>query len=246
MTLHSDRWYQASPRFMTTQWTVLLLSGSDASGREAAMEEFCTAYWYPVYAFIRRRGSAPEDARDLTQAFFAKLIGDDWLAGVERRETRFSTLLLTVLKNFLINEHARDTAQKRGSGKVPLSIELAQAEGWFGAEPCGGESPERTFERRWALAVLDAALDRLRRECELSGRLHWFETLSPYLSREAGSGDYERAGRILGLDRGAVAVSVHRLRKQYRTALREEVAAGLSDPSRIDEEMTALREALAR
>ncbi len=208
------------------------------------MEEFCGAYWYPIYAFIRRRGTAPEDARDLTQAFFAKLIADDWLAGVERRETRFSTLLLTVLKNFLINEHARDTSQKRGGGAVPLSIELARAEGWFDAEPTSGESPERIFERRWALAVLDAALARLQRECALTGKARWFEILGPFLSNEPQAGDYEKAGTLLGLERGAVAVSVHRLRRQYREVLREEVAAGLHDPERIDEEMNHLRQAL--
>jgi DNA-directed RNA polymerase specialized sigma24 family protein len=240
-----DMWHQASARFMTTQWTVLLLAGSQQSGREKAMEEFCSAYWYPVYAFIRRRGRDPEDARDLTQAFFSKMIADDWLAGVERRETRFSTLLLTVLKNFLIKEHARDTAQKRGGGQAPLSIELARAEGWFGAEPVSGESPERIFERRWALAVLDAALGRLQRECVLTGKARWFEVLGPFLSREPEPGDYERAGSILGLERGAVAVSVHRLRRMYRNVLREEIAAGSSDPARIDEEMKSLREALS-
>ncbi len=244
MEFCSDSCYEASPRFRTTQWTVLLLAGSGDAAGDAAMEQFCTAYWYPIYVFIRRRGSNPDDARDLTQGFFAKLLEEEWLGGVERRETRFSTLLLTVLKNFLINQHARDTAQKRGAGKIPLSIELARAEGWFGSEPATKDSPDRVFERRWAMATLDSAIGRLRLECEATGKGRWFEVLSPFLSREPSPGEYEVAGEGLGIDRRSVAVSVHRLRQQYRTFLREEVAAGLRDPSLIDDEMRCLREAL--
>src|SRR5262245_44720808 len=121
-------WLGASARFATTQWTVVLFAGRDGPERAAAMEKFCNAYWYPLYAFIRRRGSGPDEARDLTQEFFARLIEGDWLAGVERRDTRFSTLLLTMLKRFLVNEYERTRTAKRGGGVVPLSIDVAQAE----------------------------------------------------------------------------------------------------------------------
>ena len=113
----------------------------------AALEKFCVAYWYPVYAFIRRRGNGPDDARDLTPEFFARLIEKDWLAGVERRDTRFSTLLLTILKRFLVNEYERTQTAKRGAGIAPVFIDLAHSESWFGAEPPTSEMPEKTFER---------------------------------------------------------------------------------------------------
>ena len=222
----------------------MLQAGGEGPQRDAAMEHFCRTYWYPIYAFIRRRGNEAEDARDLTQGFFAKLLEKDWLAGVERAEARFSTLLLTVLKNYLVTQHTRNTAQKRGGQHELVSIDLAQAEAWFGAEPATNESPDRIFERRWALAVLDGALQRLRAECEATGKSKLFATLNPFLSREATTGEYAAAGRALGLIERTVAVAVHRLRQQYRAVVRDEVAAGLRDASRADEELQHLANAL--
>ena len=208
------------------------------------MEKFCNAYWYPLYAFIRRRGSGPDEARDLTQEFFARLIEGDWLAGVERRDTRFSTLLLTMLKRFLVNEYERMRTAKRGGGVVPLSIDVAQAEAWFGTEPATDETPEKMFERRWALAVLASALEQLRAELAESGKSQYFEVLSPFLSREPEAGDYDAAGAALGLAARTIAVAVHRLRQRYRAVLREELAAGSQDNARVDEEMRQLSRAL--
>ena len=233
----------ASPRFMTTRWTLMGGAGEECR-RDAAWEHFCRAYWYPVYSFIRRRGDSPEDASDLTQAFFTKLIEQDWLANVERRETRFSTLLITVLKNFLIKRHYHDAALKRGGGEKPVPLDLAQAERWFGAEPATQETPETLFERRWAHAVVAAALVRLHDECEATGKAKLFEVLGPYLSREPAAGDYEKAATQLGIASRSVAVSVHRLRADYREMVRVEVAAGLRDESRVNEEMRALAAAL--
>lgn len=228
---------------MTTRWT--LMGGPEqGSRREAEWEHFCGVYWYPVYAFIRRRGKAPEDASDLTQAFFAKLIEQDWLAQVERRESRFSTLLITILKNFLIKQHHREVAQKRGGGEMPLSLDLAQAESWFGAEPTTQETPETLFEKRWAHAVMEAALARLRDECEATGKATMFAALGPFLSREPAPGDYEAAGEKLGIASRSVAVAVYRLRADYRAMVREEVAAGLLDGKLVAEEMQALASAL--
>ena len=237
-------WLAASARFATTQWTVVLFASREGPERAAAMEKFCRAYWYPLYVFIRRRGSGPEEARDLTQEFFARLIGGDWLAGVERRDTRFSTLLLTILKRFLVNEHERSHTAKRGGAIAPLSIDVAQAEHWFGAEPATDETPERTFERRWALAVLASALEHLRAELAEAGKSRHFEVLSPFLSREPEASDYEMAGAALALAPRTVAVAVHRLRQRYRAVLREELAAGSSDSARVQEEMRNLSMAL--
>jgi RNA polymerase sigma factor (sigma-70 family) len=232
-----------SPRFQTTRWT-LMDGASNSTHRDAAWDHLCRAYWYPVYAFIRRRGESAEDASDLTQAFFAKLIEQDWLAQVKRRESRLSTLLITILKNFLIKQHHRDTAQKRGSGEMPVSLDLAQAESWFGAEPSTAETPETLFEKRWAHAVMEAALGRLREECKSTGKAKVFAILSPFLSREPSSGDYEEAGEKMGIAARSVAVAVHRLRADYRAMVKEEVAAGLRTESMVKEEMQALAAAL--
>lgn len=234
----------ASARFCTTQWTVVLAAGGDGPQRDAALETFCRTYWYPLYAFVRRRGTSAEDARDLVQGFFAHTLEDGWLGGVERRTTRFSTLLLTIFQRHLASEHRKTTAAKRGGGRQALSIDLAQAEQWFGAEPTTDESPERIYERRWALAVLDAALARLRDECATSGRRRHFETLSPFLSREPAPGEYDAIAAGLRLSPGAVAVAVHRLRAQYRGFVRQEVAAGLDDPAQVEEELRHLAAAL--
>ena len=237
-------WLGASARFATTQWTAVFIASREGPERTAALGKFCTTYWYPVYAFIRRRGNGPDDARDLTQEFFARLIEKEWLAGVERRETRFSTLLLTILKRFLVNEYEREQAAKRGGGIAPVSIDVAQAESWFGAEPSTTETPEKTFERRWALAVLAAALDRLRAELTDAGKARHFEVLSPFLSQEPEAREYEAAGAALDLAARSVAVAVHRLRQRYRTVLREELAAGSRDSAQVDEEMRNLSQAL--
>ena len=237
-------WLGASARFATTQWTAVFIASRDGPERTAALEKFCLAYWYPVYAFVRRRGNSPDDARELTQEFFARLIEKDWLAGVERRETRFSTLLLTILKRFLVNEYERAQTAKRGDGIAPVSIDVAQAESWFGAEPSTSETPEKTFERRWALAVLATAMDRLRTELTAAGKQRVFEVLSPFLSQEPESGDYEKAGAELDLAARSIAVAVHRLRQRYRAVLREELAAGAPNAAHVEEEMRHLSQAI--
>ena len=231
-------------RFCTTQWTVVLQAGATGPARDEAMEIFCRTYWYPLYAFARRRGLSADDASDAVQEFFARMVVQGWLAGVERRETRFSTLLLTIFQRHLASEHRRATAAKRGGGAALLSIDILQAEAWFGAEPTTGETPERIYERRWALAVLDAALARLRVECREVGRSRHFDALAPLLSRDPAPGEYDALAEKLRLTPGAVAVAVYRLRGQFRDFVREEVAAGLDDPARVTEELQHLAAAL--
>jgi RNA polymerase sigma-70 factor (ECF subfamily) len=234
----------SSARFATTRWTVVLQAGAAGPERDEAMEIFCRTYWYPLYAFARRRGLSAEDASDAVQGFFAHMLAQGWLAGVERRETRFSTLLLTIFQRHLASEHRRATAEKRGGSVALLSIDLTQAEAWFGAEPATGETPERIYERRWALAVLDAALVRLREECREVGRSRHFDALASLLSREPADGEYDALEEKLRLTPGAVAVAVYRLRGQYRDFVRAEVAAGLYDPARVTEELQHLAAAL--
>jgi DNA-directed RNA polymerase specialized sigma24 family protein len=238
----SQSWPRGDGRFATTHWTVLLKAGSEAGEeRSAAWEHLCRTYWYPAYAFVRRRGAAPEDARDLVQGFFAGLIEQDWLAQVERREVRFSTLLVSILKNFLIKQYHHDHAQKRGGGRQLVSLDLmTEAEEWFGREPADTATPEAAFERRCAEAVLTASLTRLRAEYEATGKARVFQRLSPFLSREPAPGEYAAAATALGVRDRSIAVAVHRLRADYREIVREEIAAGVRDEALVEEELRAL------
>lgn len=235
-------WLSRSPRFATTRWTIVRLAAREGPEQARALEQFCRAYWFPIYAFIRQRGHSPDDARDLTQEFFARLLEKEWLGGAERRDdARFSTLLLTMVKRFLINDREHTSAEKRGGGQI--AIDFTPAEEWIKLECPSGETPEKMFERHWALAVLEAALERLRAEAGAAGKALHFERLSPFLSREPSRGDYEAAGDALGIS--ARAVAVHRLRHRYRDLLRDELAAGHSGRSDVDNEMRHLFAALA-
>ena len=237
-------WLDESPRFATTRWTVVELAGREGPERKRALDQFCRTYWFPVYAFVRRGGQSPEDARDLTQEFFARLLEKEWLGHAERRDgARFSTLLLTMVKRFLINEHARARSAKRGGGEIV--IDFTAAEDWLKLACPASATPERIFERHWALAVLEAALVRLRKEADAAGKVRQFEVLSPFLSREPGRGDYDLAGAELDLRPRSVAVAVHRLRHRYRGLLREELSAGQFSRGQVDEEMRHLFAALA-
>ena len=237
-------WLQGPARFSATRWTMVMEAGAEGKERAAALEEFCRVYWYPIYAFIRKRGTEPETARDLTQGFFEKLLEENWIDGMERRETRFSTRLCATLKNYLASEYRRESAQKRGGGVMPVSLDLIQAEQWYGAEPRTDETPERIFERRWAQAVMATGLRRLEEDCVSMGKGALFGALQAFLSSEAQPGEYAAAGDLLGIDKRAVAVVVFRLRKQFQQMVREEVAQGLQDKSELDNEMRFLAQAL--
>ncbi len=232
-------------QFTTTHWTVVLAAArSDPQKQAAALEQLCRAYWYPLYSYIRRRGNNPEEAQDLTQEFFARLLEKHWLAGVEKNGSRFRSFLLTALNGFLANEYDRATAAKRGGGRPVFSLDAEQAEHRYVLEPSTNETPERIFDRRWALTVLDQALARLRAETLATGRTRHFELMNPFLSREPAAGEYAGVAAELGVSAGAVAVSVHRLRQRYRELVRAEIADTVADPRQIDPEMDELFAAL--
>lgn len=231
-------------RFMTTHWTVVLQASATGAEKTAALEQLCRSYWYPVYAYIRRQGNSPEDAQDLTQSFFAKLLHRDWLQGIEKREGRFSSWLLARVRTHITNEHRGVLAQKRGGGETPLPMEFAEAERWFGAEPQSKDTPERAFERRWALIVLDTAMRALRAYCREIGKESLFEHLNPFLTREPEEGEYAGLAPKLQMRKNSIAVAVHRLRQEYRNAVRAQVAAGLTDSERIQDEMRYLAQCL--
>jgi len=229
--------------FATTHWSVVLAASQPGTpGHQAALEQLCSTYWYPIYGFTRRRGMAPSDAEDCTQEFFARLLAKEWLAGVERSGSPFRAFLLTAVSRFLANEWDRRTAAKRGGGMTPLS--LHDAESRFQAEDFGSEPAERAYDRNWAVTVMDTSLDRLRGEAQGNGNTRLFEQLSPLLSREPVPGEYEVLGSHLGMSPGAVGVAVHRMRRRYREIVRSVIEQTVAHPDETESELRYLVEVL--
>jgi RNA polymerase sigma factor (sigma-70 family) len=227
--------------FATTHWTVVLAAGRRHTPQsDRALEELCRTYWFPLYAYVRRRGHAKADAEDLTQAFFARFLEKNYLAGLSAERGRFRAFLLAALKHFLANEWDRSRAQKRGGGGLPLSLDWRTADTQFQVAATGGPGPEQAFDREWALALLAKVIERLRDECAAEGRAKQFEQLKVCLTSGPGEVPHAEAAQALGLGEAAVRVAVHRLRKRYRQLLRDEIARTLADPAQVDEEMRTL------
>jgi RNA polymerase sigma-70 factor (ECF subfamily) len=230
--------------FATTRWS-LVVAAQDRSQPEAghALAELCRLYWYPLYGYIRSRGHGHDTAQDLTQEFFARLLEKDVLAAVDQNKGRFRSFLLAACQHFLANQHDHDCAQKRGGGREPMSIDFRDADGRYAHEPAHGETPERLFERRWALALLERVLARLRGEYEAAGRALLFECLKSRLTGDRAV-PHAAVARELGVTEGAVKVAVHRLRQRYRELLRDEIGQTLDDAGQVEEEIRALFAAL--
>jgi len=221
----------------------VLHAREDSAGAHAALSTLCRAYWYPLYAYVRRQGSSPHDAQDLTQEFFARLIEKGWLDAVARERGRFRSFLLAAMKHFLANERDKAQAQKRGGGVIWLSIDDAIAEGRYREEPIETATAEKLFERRWACTLLEQVLARLREEMVEAGKDAHFEMLKGCLA-----GEKPRHAEIaaqLGMTEGAVKVAVHRLRDRYRALIRAEIAQTVAHPSEIDDELRHLFAALS-
>jgi RNA polymerase sigma-70 factor (ECF subfamily) len=231
--------------FATTRWS-LVAAARDRSlpGARHALAELCRAYWYPVYAYVRRRGHDHDRAQDLTQEFFARLLETDGLAGVDPDKGSFRSYLLAACQHFLANQHDRECAQKRGGDRSFVPLDFDAAAGRWGREPAHAETPERLFERGWALALLEQVLGRLRSEYELAGRGPLFDLLKGRLTGTAATA-HAVVAADLGLSEGAVKVAVHRLRKRYGELLRDEIAQTLGDPALVEDEIRALFAALA-
>src|SRR6266851_1654299 len=228
------------PCFQTTHWTVVLTAGlKDGPGSSSALQKLCSAYWYPLYAFIRRRGYPVEEAEDLTQEFFARLIEKELLADVTREGGRFRSFLLTVLKRFLANEWNRERAQKRSGGKPLFSIDDT-AETRYERELAEHATPETLFERQWATAVLDQVLVRLRDEYTGGGKKALFEHLQNCLPGAQSEIPYAQIAAVSGMKEPAVRMAAHRLRRRYGELLRAEIAVTVSKPEEIDEEIRYL------
>jgi DNA-directed RNA polymerase specialized sigma24 family protein len=232
--------------FATTRWSVVLAARDqqrpdDAKAR-AALTTLCHGYWYPLYAYVRRKGHAPHDAQDLTQDFFARLIEKDWLAGVAQERGRFRSFLLTAMKHFLANEWDKTQTQKRGGGAVQLSINDDTAESLYAAEPASADD-ETLYDRRWALTLLDRVLTRLRADFADAGKTDHFDALKDALIGD--SAPYAKLAVRLRTTEGAVKVAVHRLRDQFRALLRAEIAETVTQPMEVEEELRHLFSVLA-
>ena len=231
----------ARSAFVTTQWSAVLAAGrSDTACSQAALEQLCRVYWYPLYAYVRRRGQSPHDAQDLTQEFFARLLERNWLARADQTRGRFRTFLLTTLERFLANEWDKVRALKRGGGLPTLPLQFDSAETRYGAEPADTRSPEQAFERRWALTLLDEVLRRLEAEQRAEGKAGQFALLRQCLVGDRASLPYDQIAQATGLSEGAVKVAVHRLRLRYRELLRAEIANTVDSPDEVDAEMRHL------
>jgi len=231
-------------RFTTTHWSVVLTCGADDTvSSAAAMEQLCRTYWYPLYAYVRRRGHPVEEAKDLTQEFFARLIEKEWVTAADANKGRFRTFLLIALNHFLAKEWRRQRAAKRGGGRRPICLDDT-AEARHINEPASNATPERLYERRWALSVFSQALSRLRAQYVTLGKQQHYECFKKFLSTQPDDGEYAAVGQELEMSPGAVAAAVHRLRQQYRDAVRAEVSQTVESPGELEEEMRWLLQAL--
>jgi RNA polymerase sigma-70 factor (ECF subfamily) len=227
--------------FATTRWTVVLAAGRKSTPQaERALEELCRTYWFPLYAYVRRRGHTKADAEDLTQAFFARFLEKNHLAGLEAERGRFRAFLLASLKHFLANEWDKTQRQKRGGGAAHLSLDWQDADSKFQLAASSEPGPDRAYDREWAVALLAQVIGRLQTECAAEGNARQFEQLKVFLTSGRGAAPHADVARALGMDEGAVRVAAHRLRKRYRALLRDEIAHTLADPAMVDEEMRAL------
>ncbi len=227
--------------FATTHWTVVLAAGRRSTPQaDQALEQLCRTYWFPLYAYVRRRGYTNEDAEDLTQAFFTRFLARNYLAGLNAERGRFRAFLLASLKHFLINDWKKSRRQKRGGGEAPLSLDWQTADTKFQVAAANEPSPDKAFDREWALALLAKVIERLQQECEAGGKAKLFEHLKIFLTAGKEEAAQAETAKALGMEEGTVRVAVHRLRKRYRQLLRAEIAQTLTDAADVDEEMRAL------
>jgi RNA polymerase sigma factor (sigma-70 family) len=234
-----------SSQFPTTRWT-LVIAAADPQGKEArsALVSLYEGYWYPLYAYIRRRGYPADQAQDLTQEFFIRVLEGRYLDRAVPEKGRFRSFILTSLKFFMADEADRNRAQKRGAGTV-LSLEFSSGEDRYQREPAHDETPERIFERRWALSVLDRVVEKLRYEFLHHGRPEHFERLKVFLLGHSDAPYAAMAGQM-NTSEGALKVAIHRLRKRYRELFRQEIADTVADPAEVESELRFLAAALTR
>ena len=234
----------AQPLFATTHWSVVLASADqDSPQAAAALEQLCRTYWYPLYVYVRRRGYVAEDAQDLTQEFFALLLRKDYFRLADPRRGKFRTFLLHAFEHFVINEWKHAQRAKRGGGATFLSLDAEQTEQRYAKEPATAMTPERAYEKRWAITLLDRVLALLREEYARAAKERLFDELASLLwgkDTSSNSGSCAAVGQRLGMTEAAVRVALHRLRKRYGELLRTEIAQTVASPAEVDEELKYL------
>ena len=231
--------------FVTTRWTVVLSArDNDSTTKAEALAKLCETYWYPLYAYVRRRGYAPPAAQDLTQEFFAQLLEKDFLRAVDPTRGRFRSFLVMAIDRFLTKEWVRSHRLKRGG--VPLvSLDAEAGERRYLAEPADNLTPERIFERRWALSLVERSVQRLREKCSTPEKRRLFDCVQGLLAGDREDAPYEGLASELGLTRNALKVAVHRLRQRHRALLREEVRETVGSAEEVDEEIRHLLSVLS-
>jgi RNA polymerase sigma factor (sigma-70 family) len=232
-------------QFPTTRWTLVVAAGDPhRKDAQSALASLCENYWYPLYAYLRRRGYSAEEAQDLTQEFFMRVLEGRYLDRADPEKGRFRSFILTSLKFFVADEEDRDRAQKRGGGLL-VPLEFPSGEERYQREPAHDETPERIFERRWALSVLDRVAERLRKEFVEHGRPEHFERLKVFLLGKSET-PFTALAREMNTSEGALKVAIHRLRKRYREIVRQEIADTVADPAEVDSELRFLAAVLTR
>lgn len=244
--MRSSQELATQAEFRTTHWSLVLTAGHASPQAGDALESLCRAYWPPLYAFIRRRGHSPEEAQDLTQEFFACFLKRNDLATVSAEKGRFRSFLLAVLKHFLVNEWHREHCQKRGGGRVAVSLDAEPVEARYQVELVETATPESVFERHWAFTVLDQAMDCLQEDYTKAGKRELFDLLKETLSGQKRTTPRAELAARCGISVGAVDVAVHRLRRRYGELLREEIARTVSQPGEVEEEIRHLKAVLGQ
>jgi RNA polymerase sigma factor (sigma-70 family) len=224
---------------------VLAAGRSDSTRAQKALAGLCQTYWYPLYAYVRRRGHSPPDAQDLTQEFFARLLERRSLAGADPARGRFRTFLLTAMNHFLANEWAKGRAQKRGKSFQIFSLDWAAAERRYDLEPADAATPDKAYDKQWALALLDTVLEKLDAEYGAGGKAELFSALKQTLTGSRETQPYAELADRLGMSEGALKVAVHRLRRRYRELIRAEITETVASSEDVGDEMRLLVEALA-
>jgi RNA polymerase sigma factor (sigma-70 family) len=235
-------------RFATTRWSMVVSAGGSRSSEASrALATLCENYWFPLYAFVRRAGYTVEDAQDLTQEFFVRLLAKNYLAVADPQRGRFRSFLLGAMKHFLAHQQRRQTTQKRGGHQPTISLDFHSGEECYRRiEPTDNLTPERLFEKRWALTLLDLVLTRLREEFHAIGKVDLFDSLKQFLAGgTAKSCTYSEVAQQRGMSEGAVKVAVHRMRRRYRKLLMEEIARTIVGPETLQDELGELLAALS-
>jgi RNA polymerase sigma factor (sigma-70 family) len=242
-----DATRMGATQFRTTHWSVVLAAAGKRNQTQAkkSLETLCQIYWQPLYCYVRRQGESPHDAQDLTQEFFALLLAKNFLVSVDQSRGRFRSFLLAALKHFLSNQRDRANAQKRGGGQTLLSLDYSNAETSISLQLADEQTPEKAFEKRWALTLLEQTLARLRKEYSASGKQEIFEQLKTTLTEGRDGVAYNELASRLGVSEASVKMAVHRLRRRYREVLRAEIAETVAQESEVDDELREVFRALS-